>query len=233
MAGTSANLCNQDGLPALPLIATIPDEPLLKPYRFEAEPGGCRLPGSFFDGNLSAMMNLRTAWRVAPCIGMRQARAWCIGSADQARPRWKLRDLTWAWLLLLIVASGSLAGAEVFWDRDGSTAGGSPDTTATGTWGTDAWWSPSAAGTAVTGAWTSGADAVFSAGTDVTGTSTITVSGTQTVRHLRLEEGALTFSGGNLAIASQWRSLSQRSPIGMFARSRFAASRTPFFCISC
>ena len=34
-------------------------------------------------------------------------------------------------------------------------------------------------------------------------------------------------------IERQWRSLSQRSPIGMFARSRFAASRTPFFCISC
>ena len=45
--------------------------------------------------------------------------------------------------------------------------------------------------------------------------------------------GPATISGNTLTITGQWRSLSQRSPIGMFARSRFAASRTPFFCISC
>src|SRR5678816_2092011 len=81
------------------------------------------------------------------------------------------------------LTSASHAATTVYWDSDGNAAGGSANTVATGTWGT---------GNVATTAWdldASGDDtAVFSAGTDVTGNYTVTVTGTQTAAGINFEE---------------------------------------------
>jgi len=99
---------------------------------------------------------------------------------------------------LALAITGILAAratATLWWDSDGDTAGGSSGASADGIWGTDTFWSTSADGNVATAGWTSGESAVFSAGTDVTGTSTVTLSGTQTVAGVTVEEGKIVFAG--------------------------------------
>ncbi len=89
-----------------------------------------------------------------------------------------------------------------YWDSDGATAGAG-GTTPTGTWGVDTFWSASADGDAATAAWNAGDVGVFAAGTDATGSYAVTVSGTQDIRGLRIEEGnAITLSGDGLRMTS-------------------------------
>jgi fibronectin-binding autotransporter adhesin len=88
------------------------------------------------------------------------------------------------------------ARAQLYWDTNGATAGGSDSATAAGTWGADNFWSTSAEGTAATGAWAADELAVFSAGTNVTGTYDVALSGTQAVTGITVEEGNITFNGG-------------------------------------
>src|SRR5882672_376770 len=64
-------------------------------------------------------------------------------------------------------------GQTLYWDTNGATAGSSG---ANGTWGTSNFWSTNSAGTAATAGFTSGRDAVFSAGTNATGSYTVTIS---------------------------------------------------------
>ncbi|SDR65616.1 hypothetical protein SAMN05444173_0088 [Opitutus sp. GAS368] len=100
------------------------------------------------------------------------------------------------------IMSSTLPGAIVYWDTNGTTAGaGGP--TPSGTWSTangaaNKRWSTSSAGTATTSSWTSGNDAVFSAGTDATGAFTVTVSGTQNVSSITVNLGSPTLSSGNI-----------------------------------
>ncbi|WAC18563.1 autotransporter-associated beta strand repeat-containing protein [Luteolibacter sp. SL250] len=104
--------------------------------------------------------------------------------------------------LTLVVTAGMLSGAwaanDLYWDIDGATAGGSGGSTAVGNWGTSTFWSDSAAGSSatLTATTTNINDLHFSAGTDVTGASTVTVTGTQSANMLIFEEGAVTLSGG-------------------------------------
>lgn len=83
-----------------------------------------------------------------------------------------------------------------YWDSNGSVAGAG--TTPNGIWGTDTFWSSNALGETVTAAWNAGDDAFFSAGSDVTGAFAVTVSGTQDLSGLILEEGSLALTGGTL-----------------------------------
>jgi autotransporter-associated beta strand protein/parallel beta-helix repeat protein len=90
---------------------------------------------------------------------------------------------------------------ELYWDANGAIAGaGGP--TPTGTWGTDSFWSSVFDGTAATGGWVSGLNAIFAAGTDANGTYTVTVSGTQDPGSVSIEEGNVTLSGGALTLSS-------------------------------
>jgi autotransporter-associated beta strand protein len=81
-----------------------------------------------------------------------------------------------------------------YWDSNDITAGAGA--TPTGTWGTSTFWSASVTGEVVTTGWTSGNVAVFSAGSDATTAYTVTLSGTQTIGGLTVEEGTPTISGG-------------------------------------
>ena len=85
--------------------------------------------------------------------------------------------------VVLAVSATAVAQSTVYWDIDGATPGaGGP--TPSGTWsGTAANWSSSAAGDVATAAWVSGTGAgdgnvaFFSAGSDATGSFTVTIDG--------------------------------------------------------
>jgi autotransporter-associated beta strand protein len=116
-----------------------------------------------------------------------------------ARVHWRRRRLLAACGGVLLAAiAAPAARADLYWDVNGATEGGSNSTIAPGTWGTDTFWSTSPEGLADTVAWTAGESAFFSAGTDVTGTSVISVSGTQDVGGITVEEGNVTFNGGTI-----------------------------------
>ena len=92
------------------------------------------------------------------------------------------------------VASNTNWGS--YWDLNGTNAGAglAPG----GTWNsTSTNWSSSANGTVATGPWAE-QNAIFSAGSDSTGSYTVSVSGTQVVANLLVQRGTVTFTGGQL-----------------------------------
>jgi autotransporter-associated beta strand protein len=108
----------------------------------------------------------------------------------------------------LAVFTDAQAQTTVYWDVNGSTAGSSGGTTATGVWdqNTTANWTTNSGGTTATGTWQSlaaGAGiATFAAAANATGPYTVTVNGTVTgVRGITFEEGTVTLSGGTLSLA--------------------------------
>lgn len=98
-------------------------------------------------------------------------------------------------LTLLALTVSPLAGAILYWDTNSTTAGAG---TASGTWSTSGSsnrkWNTSSAGTSTTATWTSGSDAVFSAGTDDTGSYTVTLAANQNVSSINVQEGNPTFN---------------------------------------
>ncbi|MEO5802540.1 MAG: autotransporter-associated beta strand repeat-containing protein [Verrucomicrobiota bacterium] len=104
-----------------------------------------------------------------------------------------------ACLLVLILAASSAHA--LYWDAN-DTADGAGGSTPTGTWGTDTYWSTNSEGTNTTTGWTDGQIAVFSAGTDATGTFTVNVTGTQAPAQITVQEGNLTLAGGTLDITN-------------------------------
>jgi fibronectin-binding autotransporter adhesin len=87
-------------------------------------------------------------------------------------------------------------GAIVFWDINGATAGASGGATASGTFETvTANWSTDSTGSSATQTFVSGDSVVFSAGTNATGTSTITASGTPTPLGILIEDGTISLAG--------------------------------------
>jgi len=89
----------------------------------------------------------------------------------------------------------------LYWDRNGTTAGAG--TSPAGTWSTAGNWSTSSAGTAATTNWTDGAVAVFSAGTDATGSYTVNLQGTSPrLNSVLVQEGNVTFSNSSSTAAT-------------------------------
>ncbi|MDB6027928.1 MAG: hypothetical protein JWM68_4151 [Verrucomicrobiales bacterium] len=112
----------------------------------------------------------------------------------------KSRSFFFASLLLLIAVSGLRAQTTLYWDSNDSTAGAG--TAPSGTWGTDTFWSTDSAGLIGTTAWVDSSTAVFAAGTDAVDPYNITVTGTQTAAAIKIEEGAVDISGGNLVLTN-------------------------------
>lgn len=73
-------------------------------------------------------------------------------------------------------------------------------------------WSTDPNGLIATTGWTAGDSAVFSAGTNVTGTSAITLSGTQSADGITFEEGAVTIAGGTELTLTGAASIGVTSP---------------------
>lgn len=114
--------------------------------------------------------------------------------------RWMRRSATFLGAMLIVA---SLPAQTLYWDANSTTAGAGA--TPTGTWsrtGTaNRKWTTNAAGTATTAVWTAGRDAVFSAGTDAVNAFTVTVSGTQTVSSITVDEGTPTLTSGTLSFS--------------------------------
>src|SRR6266550_4547832 len=97
-----------------------------------------------------------------------------------------------------LMTNRSAFAATAYWDTNGSTAGASAGTTAAGTWdaaGTNLNWNPLADGTGTTAGWVAGDTAVFAAGSNATGSYTVTMSGIPSVGGITLEEGNVTLGG--------------------------------------
>jgi hypothetical protein len=101
------------------------------------------------------------------------------------------------WMVGIGLTSGLGAGV-LYWDTNSTSKGSS---TTTGTWidsGTSATaksWTSDSAGRSATVVYVSGSDAVFSAGTNVTGAYTVTLNSTQNVSSILVEDGNPTISG--------------------------------------
>ncbi len=112
-------------------------------------------------------------------------------------------------LCLMLATAPLSAQTTVYWDRNSNTSGSSGGTTAAGTWAqsSNSNWSTSSAGTNATSNWGAIAAgdkiAVFAAGTNATGTYTVTTSGTiNNVAGLTFQEGNVTLGGtGTLTLS--------------------------------
>ena len=155
----------------------------------------------------------RHTWVVASENAKRAGKAG--GTVDEratafglARERDVVEDppLAFAWqlrlgsLLVLLASCPPAHAIDYYWDVDGGTAGAG-GTTPAGTWSTGgATLSTNVNGATATGAvTTTTADRLFfSAGTDATGTYTVTVNGTQNIGRLTFQEGTVNLSGGTI-----------------------------------
>ena len=108
----------------------------------------------------------------------------------------RLRQSLIATLLMLAFGLSTDVCADLYWDSNSDSAGGSNSDTAPGTWGVDDFWSTDPNGLAVTGAWVADETAVFSADFNVFGTYDVTLDGTQSAGGIRFEEGTVTVAGG-------------------------------------
>ncbi len=120
------------------------------------------------------------------------------------------------------LGSHSASATNVYWDTNGATAGASAGATANGTWdaATTGNWSTDSTGSSATSTYATAnggspatADVFFSAGTNATGGTNLTLSGAVTAKSITIEEGAvnitsatttpsLTLGTGGLTIAS-------------------------------
>jgi len=114
-------------------------------------------------------------------------------------------------LLCFVLSAFYSEAATVYWDNNSITAGAG-GSAPTGNWGTGTSTWGNSAGTANTAPWVDGDTAVFAAGTDASGSYTVTVNTPVTVAGLIREEGAptiaatsanvITFANGALSVDS-------------------------------
>lgn len=103
-------------------------------------------------------------------------------------------------LLGMLMLPQLMMAGSLYWDINGAAAGAG-GATPSGTWDTSLnYWNPSSAGTSPTTVWTDGNAAVFSAGSDATGSYTITLSGTQSPSGVVFQSGTATLFGGTLSL---------------------------------
>jgi len=132
---------------------------------------------------------------------------------------------------VLATAASAFAQDIRYWDIDGPTPGaGGP--TPSGTWSIAAAnWSPNAAGDAATEAWISGTAAgdgrvaFFSAGSDATGSFTVTIDGTNFASGMVVNQGTVNLAGaGVVGIGSGTVTVRQGTTLGINNQSRVTQS---------
>ncbi|MDD1748378.1 MAG: HYR domain-containing protein, partial [Methanothrix sp.] len=172
--------------------------------------GGCQIRATRSNPNRGAvfrpvdLMTNRLTMRKGPDMcrtrngndGLIEEAATALSSLARRLGCVALVAIATAWL-----PQNSRAATTSYWDANGTNPGASPGGgSATGTWGTDNFWSTTPAGINP-GAWTSGYTAVFSAGTDASGTFIVTLGGTlPTAAGVTFEEGTVTLSSGTLTL---------------------------------
>jgi fibronectin-binding autotransporter adhesin len=95
------------------------------------------------------------------------------------------------WRLMVWLSVAPVASAQLYWDTNGNTAGSG---NAGGSWDGGTNWSTDAAGSSATVGWTNGNTAIFSAGTDGTGTLNITAVGGVTATGVTVQEGTVVLN---------------------------------------
>jgi fibronectin-binding autotransporter adhesin len=91
----------------------------------------------------------------------------------------------------------------LYWDTNGSTAGAGTSGVANGTWSTGvADWTIDSTGSSATVVYTPGSDVVFSAGTDATGTSTVTLAAAETANSVTVNTGTISLSGNSITLGA-------------------------------
>ncbi|RLS43206.1 MAG: PEP-CTERM sorting domain-containing protein [Planctomycetota bacterium] len=132
---------------------------------------------------------------------------------------------------VLATAASAFAQDIRYWDIDGPTPGaGGP--TPSGTWSSAAAnWSPNAAGDAATEAWISGTAAgngrvaFFSAGSDATGSFTVTIDGTNFASGMVVNQGTVNLGGaGVVGIGSGTVTVRPGTTLGINNQSRVTQS---------
>ncbi|MBI5690351.1 MAG: autotransporter-associated beta strand repeat-containing protein [Verrucomicrobia bacterium] len=113
-----------------------------------------------------------------------------------------VRELGVALCLLFCLVPAGSAQTTLYWDINGATAGAG-GATPSGTWNTAgaANWSTSSAGNVATANWTAGSHSVFSAGTDATGSYTVTLGGGMSVANMNFEEGTALVTANTLTLS--------------------------------
>jgi fibronectin-binding autotransporter adhesin len=132
---------------------------------------------------------------------------------------------------VLATAASAFAQDVRYWDIDGPTPGAG-GTTPSGTWSSAAAnWSPNAAGDAATEAWISGTAAgdgrvaFLSAGSDATGSFTVTIDGTNFASGMVVNQGTVNLSGaGVVGIGSGTVTVRQGTTLGINNQSRVTQS---------
>jgi autotransporter-associated beta strand protein len=106
-------------------------------------------------------------------------------------------------LIVGIGAVASLNAQTLYWDIDGATPGAGGAAPA-GVWdnGTTLNWTTDSTGSIATQGWVVDGDAVFSAGTDATGSYTVTIADLPQIKSLTVEEGGTILQGGNLTFGT-------------------------------
>ena len=145
------------------------------------------------------------------------------GSSRSRMSRW----LVTAFAAVVALTTTASAQSTVYWDIDGATPGAG-GATPSGTWsGTAANWSPNAAGDAVTAGWVSGTGAgdgnvaFFSAGSDATGSFTVTLDGTSNASGLMVNQGTVNLAGGGVvALGSGTATVRSGATLGINSLSR-------------
>ncbi len=149
---------------------------------------------------------------LATTYNMKMDRRHIVGHGEWQNPNWVLWmsnnypqiDVTcnshtdpgiyWNWGHFMSLITGTNYG--MYWDRNGTNPGSGA--APAGVWDvTSANWSTNSNGTIATGPW-AGQVAIFSAGSDATNAYTVTVDTVQTVNNLFVENGSVTFSGGQI-----------------------------------
>ena len=104
--------------------------------------------------------------------------------------------------LLLTATLQQAHAANIYWDSNSSTTGAGA--TPNGTWGSDSYWNTSSTGGAgtFTAALGTANTGFFSAGTDAVNAYTVTVVGTQTAGGLTFEDGTPKLTGGTIALSA-------------------------------
>src|SRR5262249_30867045 len=111
-----------------------------------------------------------------------------------------MRSRTILIALLVIIAGTTTVGAQTkYWDVDVLSVAGAGGTAPTGVWNSTSHnWNTDSTGLGIPSTWTAGNVADFAAGTNATGSYTVTVTGTQSLSGLTVEEGMITQNNGTL-----------------------------------
>lgn len=122
-------------------------------------------------------------------------------SISHTKPLARILGLAVMWLLALAISPQIIKGQTLYWDTNGNTTGAG--TSPSGTWinnnsAGNRNWTSNSGGTTATARWNDNNTAIFSAGSDATGSYTVTISGTVNVNGITIEEGSPTFTSGTV-----------------------------------